>query len=205
MHAFGLLIVILTLGLLSPGPDLILIMKNSLAGHRGLALATAWGICAGLCVHMAYCVVGLGFLIARYPLAFHLMQVTGAFYLMWIGARALVARFGDGQGMTIAPATNAEARRLGFRQGFVTNLLNPKCAFFFMAIFCQMLGCDASLSYRLAVAGVILAHSFVTWTVVVLALSSGWVQRAVMRSRNMIEKVFGGMLVGLGIKVAIAK
>jgi threonine/homoserine/homoserine lactone efflux protein len=198
-----ILLTVCTLGLLSPGPDMMLILKNSLTRHRSAALATVWGISAAIVIHMTYCVLGLGFLLMRHPQIFKMVQYAGAAYLIYIGVRALTAIVPtSGQ---LDKTASRSGRRLGFAQGFWCNLLNPKAAFFFMALFTQMLSPQLGLQERVFYAMVVILHSFIMWTLLVLLLQARAVQQAVMRSRVVVERIFGGLLVALGIKVALTR
>ena len=80
---------ILTVGLLSPGPDFFLIVKNSMSGSRARAFATGWGIAAGLTVQVL--ALSLGLAVAP-PIVLRCIQVAGAVVLAWIGLKALLAR-----------------------------------------------------------------------------------------------------------------
>jgi len=80
---------IMTVGLLSPGPDFFLIVKNSMSGSRARAFATGWGIAGGLTVQVLVLSLGLA---AAPPIVLRCIQMAGALVLAWIGAKALLAR-----------------------------------------------------------------------------------------------------------------
>lgn len=90
-----------TLGMLSPGPDFFLIVRNAARYQRSAAMMTSLGVILGVATHMAYCVAGLAVLITTTPWLFNALKYTGAVYLIWIGIQALRSRGGaprPGQG-----------------------------------------------------------------------------------------------------------
>ena len=83
-----------TLGMLSPGPDFFLIIRNAARYQRSAAMMTSLGVILGVATHMAYCVAGLAVLITTTPWLFNALKYTGAVYLIWIGIQALRSRGG---------------------------------------------------------------------------------------------------------------
>ncbi|MDG0900125.1 LysE family transporter, partial [Pseudomonas sp. L01] len=81
-----------TLGMLSPGPDFFLIIRNAARYQRSAAMMTSLGVILGVATHMAYCVAGLAVLITTTPWLFNALKYTGAVYLIWIGIQALRSR-----------------------------------------------------------------------------------------------------------------
>jgi threonine/homoserine/homoserine lactone efflux protein len=113
--------------MVSPGPDMILVLRNTLLGGRGAGLRTSGGILAGNLVHITYCVVGIGWLISQSILAFTVLKYAGAAYLIYLGIMSFRA------GTTTLDTSSVEGRRRNrswFVQGFVNNLLNPKSTLF---------------------------------------------------------------------------
>ncbi len=136
MPDFDALLVFITAGLLlnlTPGPDVLYIVGRSLSQGRGAGVVSALGIAAGCLFHVAAAAGGLSALIVASPLAFDAVRYAGAAYLVWLGVQAL-----RGGGAALAVATLAPTP-LGaiFRQGVLTNVLNPKVALFFLAFLPQ--------------------------------------------------------------------
>jgi threonine/homoserine/homoserine lactone efflux protein len=128
----------------TPGVDMMLTLSRTLRhGVRG-GLAAAAGIMAGCVVHALAAALGLAALIAASAAAFTVVKWAGAAYLLWLAYGMLrSALAGDGQ--TAAPQL-AESPGVGalFRQGVLTNVLNPKIALFFLALLPQFIDADAS-------------------------------------------------------------
>jgi threonine/homoserine/homoserine lactone efflux protein len=77
---------------IAPGPDFVVVMKNSLGYGRSAGRATALGIASALVIHVSYTILGFAFILQHYPTLFHLIQLAGAGYLVWLGWHALRSR-----------------------------------------------------------------------------------------------------------------
>jgi len=193
---------VLTLALLSPGPDFMIVVKNSIGGERALALGTVLGIGAGLVVQMV--VIGSGLAVLS-PLAIGGVQLAGAAFLAWVGVRAVMSR-GEAsvRGPMAAAAGGAAGRRWeagalrrGFFQGFGCNVLNPKAFLFFVSLLAQALPRHDAPAWRLGVPAAIVLHGVMCWTLIVLALQSRVVARRLGRAQQWLPRVFGGVLIVL--------
>ncbi len=194
-HLAGLLGV-LTLGLLSPGPDFLLILRNSLGPTARRGLGTAAGIALGLAVQVA--AISLGFAALPAP-AMRALQLAGAAYLAYLGLRALCTR-------TTADTASAEpvvhGARSGFVDGLVCNLTNPKAFLFFVGLFAQVLPPGTPLGWRIALPVTIVVHGATLWTLVVLALRAPLVAAQLRRAQHWLPRVFGLALLALAAWLA---
>ena len=122
----------------TPGVDFLLTVSRTLQGGARAGVAAALGINAGCVVHALAAAFGLAALLALYPAAFQVVQWAGAAYLVWLGAGMLwqALRGGAGRAAGAAPAL-ARSFAADFRVGLLTNVLNPKVAFFFLAFLPQ--------------------------------------------------------------------
>lgn len=118
---------------LTPGPDVLYIVGRSVSQGRRAGVVSALGIGAGCLLHVAAAALGLSALMAAVPLAYDGVRYSGAAYLVWLGLRAWRARFG---GLEVRAGEHASLGRI-FRQGVITNVLNPKVAIFFLAFLPQ--------------------------------------------------------------------
>src|SRR5690349_2950271 len=107
---------------ITPGPDMLYVAARSASEGRAAGVASAFGIAAGTLVHIGLVAGGLAAILAAVPVAYTVVRLAGAAYLIWLGARALVRPSGIANEQALAPATRWEV----FRQGVVTNVLNPK-------------------------------------------------------------------------------
>ena len=194
---------IATLGILSPGPDFFMVIKNAARYRRLPAMMTAFGITCGVLTHMSYCVAGLAVVITTTPWLFDILKYAGAVYLIWVGLLDLLARGHksmDMTGVTLQETTLKKA----FLQGYLCNLLNPKATLFFLSIFTQVLSVKSGFPEKLWYAGVILTVSVIWWPMLVVLIQSAPVRRGLAKAQKVIDKMLGGLLIALGIKVALS-
>jgi threonine/homoserine/homoserine lactone efflux protein len=212
IHHYWLFIATAILLIITPGQDTFFILGRSLAGGRSAGVAAALGVSAGSVIHTVLAALGLSALLATSPYAFMAVKFAGAAYLIYIGMRALLTRASGmpGDGGAHSGRVRAEGHRhwAAFRQGVLTNLLNPKVALFFLALLPQFI--DVASPYKVG-AFIALGLSFVTlgaaWCVM-LALAAARLRGAFLRRPSMIHvlnKVAGVLFIGLGLKLAAAR
>ncbi|ATM75482.1 MULTISPECIES: LysE family translocator [Serratia] len=194
---------IATLGMLSPGPDFFLVIKNAARYPRLAAMMTAFGVICGVATHMSYCVAGLAVVITTTPWLFNVLKYAGAVYLIWVGIQALLSRGGSKMNVSSLPQQQVSLKS-AFVQGYLCNLLNPKATLFFLAVFTQVLQINSGLGEKLWYAGIIFGLSAVWWPVLVFLIQSGPVRRGLEKTQKVVDKLLGGMLIALGIKVALS-
>ena len=221
-HLAGLLGV-LTLGLLSPGPDFLLILRNSLGPTAARGLGTAAGIALGLAVQVA--AISLGFAALPAP-AMRALQLAGAADLAYPGLRSLRARADSpapsaaassattpaprehtflsrsGQESVLEVSGPSPALRRGFVDGLVCNLTNPKAFLFFVGLFAQVLPAGTPLGWRIALPVMIVVHGATLWTLIVLALRSPLVAAQLQRAQHWLPRAFGLALLALAAWLA---
>ena len=205
IHDFGLFLLTGVILNLTPGPDTFYILGRSLAQGRGAGVASALGIGAGALVHTLAAALGLSALLAASATAFLTVKLAGALYLLWLGLRMLLSR-------TQAAAIPAEFDSAGFaaafRQGLVTNVLNPKVALFFLAFMPQFIAEDSPTKFA---AFLTLGSCFVvTGTLWCLALA--WIGSRVgerLRGRpglaTGLNRAAGALFVLLGLRLAVSR
>jgi threonine/homoserine/homoserine lactone efflux protein len=118
----------------TPGPDMLYVLGNSVGRGRRAGVVSALGIGGGTLVHTLAAALGLSALLASSPLAYDVLRYAGAAYLIYLGVRTLLSR---GTALTAAAKTGAVPLFALFRQGVLTNVLNPKVALFFLAFLPQ--------------------------------------------------------------------
>ena len=194
---------IATLGILSPGPDFFMVIKNAARYRRLPAMMTAFGITCGVLTHMSYCVAGLAVVITTTPWLFDILKYAGAAYLIWVGLLALLERGHKSMDMTGVTLQETSLKK-AFLQGYLCNLLNPKATLFFLSIFTQVLNVKSGFPEKLWYAGVILTVSVIWWPMLVVMIQSATVRRGLAKAQKVIDKMLGGLLIALGIKVALS-
>ncbi|MEH2921739.1 LysE family transporter [Samsonia erythrinae] len=193
---------IATLGMISPGPDFFLVIRNAARYPRIAALMTAFGVVCGVATHMAYCVAGLAVVITTTPWLFNVLKYAGAAYLIWVGIQALFARGGSKMDVSNLAQQSVSLKK-AFLQGYLCNLLNPKATLFFLAMFTQVLNIHSGIGEKLWYAMIILLLSAVWWPLLVVLFQSTPVRRGLAKVQKWVDKLLGTVLIALGIKVAL--
>ena len=206
IHHYWLFIATAIILVITPGQDTFFILGRSLSGGRSAGIAAALGITAGSVVHTFAAALGLSALLATSPYAFMTVKLAGAAYLVYIGIRALATRASGLPGGDTPVAD--DGRWSAFRQGVLSNLLNPKVALFFLALMPQFI--EATSTYKVG-AFLALGLSFVTLGVawcLVLAIAAAKLRGAFVRRpsmANVLNKMAGAMFIALGLKLATAR
>lgn len=203
VELFWVVVTIGFLGMISPGPDFFLVVKNSLSYPRKYAMMTCLGVVTGIITHMGYCVAGIAIIIKTTPWLFTLLRYSGAAYLIWIGIKVILAKPSGSTYISNGHLKINIGYRKAFLQGYLGNLLNPKATLFFLAIFTQVLALDSSLHDKLMVAAIISVEALIWWPFVVIVFQSSTVQRRYFKIQFVVDKLLGIVLIGLGVKVGL--
>jgi RhtB (resistance to homoserine/threonine) family protein len=185
----------------TPGPDTLYIVSRSVSQGRRAGLVSALGISTGCLVHTGLAAFGLSAILAASATAFEAVKYAGAFYLIYLGIRALRKRPAQVEGMTSSPHRSALAL---YRQGVMTNVLNPKVALFFLAFLPQFIVPNSGLG---PVPFLILGLLFVTqgalWCFLIV-LSASYATKALRtngRAALILEKLTGIVFIALGLNL----
>lgn len=188
-----------------PGPDTAVVTKNVLLHGRRAAFATSLGVSAGLSVWTFAAAVGVASVVRASAVAFTALKLIGALYLIWLGIQAFRAAGHPGTG-TDASASNRPAMGAigGFRQGFLSDLGNPKIGIFFTSLLPQFVDAGHSVLLPFLALGAIFVLMTVLWLFaycVVAARAARTLQRP--RVRAAMDRVTGVVLIALGVRLAI--
>ncbi|MDD3846541.1 MAG: LysE family transporter [Syntrophorhabdaceae bacterium] len=202
----GTIAVIHLLGAMSPGPDLVMSVRNSLTYSRRTGIFTAVGFGLGVAVHVAYCSAGIAVIIARSLLIFSIIRYMGAAYLLYIGIRSVFAR---SSGIEAGPVVVKEdiSPLHAVRVGFLTNILNPKATLFFLGLFTIVISpVTPPPRSILVIAGIVMVIDTVLWfSFVAVFLNERHVRSFFERFQGRFNKVFGGILILLSIRIALSR
>ena len=160
--------------MISPGPDMVIVMRSTLVGGRRAGIWTSFGVLAGNAVHMTYCVLGIGWLISKSIVAFSVLKYAGAAYFIYLGITSFRAR-----ASSLAPVDSEPPAgdRRWFVQGFISNVLNPKGTLFYLGVFTMVITPDTSLAVTLALVASMKTISATFWVVFVHILDRPLVRR----------------------------
>ncbi|MFI4986831.1 MAG: LysE family translocator [Alphaproteobacteria bacterium] len=192
--------------IVTPGPDTALTIRNSLLGGRSGGLATALGVATGQTIWALATSLGMVGLLAASASVFAAVKLLGAAYLIYLGIEALVRALRPAAAGASGPVRGAWQRLAparAFRQGVISNLVNPKMAVFFMSLLPQFAPArDASFA-ALAMLGIIFAAMTLTWLAgyaLAAARAGDFLSRP--RIRRALEAATGAALVALGLRLA---
>jgi RhtB (resistance to homoserine/threonine) family protein len=208
MHHFladwFLLIAVMSVGLISPGPDFIMTVRNSVIYSRRTGVTTAIGLGLGVAVHVTYCLGGLALIISKSIMIFSTLKIIGALYLFYIGINALRSK-GFSETKTELDNTPILNNWTALRNGFITNLFNPKATMFFLALFTQILNPDASLPQKMVYGLTCILMTTMWFSIVATLLTTPRIKAKFLRASKWIDRVCGVLLIGLGIRLAVTK
>ncbi|ALM09720.1 MAG TPA: amino acid transporter [Candidatus Peribacter riflensis] len=191
------------LALISPGPDFAMISRSSLVYSRRSGIYSALGLALGILVHVTYSLVGIGLIISQSILLFSIIKYFGAGYLIYIGIKSLRAR----RVHQTAKDPEAVDRHLpalaALRVGFLTNVLNPKVTLFFLGLFTQVIRPDTPLWLQVLYGLWMSLVTFLWFAFVASVLSHSIIRRRFVAVQHIVERVCGGLLIALGVRVAV--
>lgn len=188
----------------TPGPDTALTIRNSIVGGRRGGVLTAAGVAAGQLVWTVAASVGIAGLLQASQPAFTALKIVGAAYLAFLGVQSILAAV---RGRHDAEENHRRPPELGpwsaVRQGFISNLANPKMAAFFLSLLPQFVRDPSGGFAALLPLGAVFCLMTFGWLsiyAVVLDRVGPFVQRA--RVRRILDAVTGTVLVAFGIRLA---
>src|SRR5690349_9332040 len=205
IHDFGLFLAAGILLNLTPGPDTVYILGRSIAQGREAGVASALGISLGSVFHTSAAALGLSAILATSALAFGTIKLIGGAYLVFLGVKMLLDRRKQ---LSLPSNFRRRTTIAAFRQGVVTNVLNPKVALFFLAFLPQFID---PVSPTKVPAFLALGLTFVTtgtiWCLVLAWFASAFSER--LRANETIgqwlNRATGALFVFLGLRIATAR
>lgn len=202
-----LLITIALLNLLAamaPGPDFAIVTRNTLLCSRTSGIFTSLGIACGILIHITYCSLGLAVIITHSPLLFSAIKFVGGSYLIYIGYQSLCSKAQKLLVPTPGKTKQTVSKWQAYRQGFLTNLLNPKATLFFLALFTLVVDSVAQW-FDIIIALTLFTTVFLWFSTLTLILSHPKIKNLLQRGQGILLKVTGLFLIGFGIVLFLAK
>lgn len=197
----GAFLVVAAIVVITPGVDMAVVTRNALMDGRRAALLTALGINLGVLFWVMAAALGLAAVVAASATAFAAIKFAGAVYLIYLGLMALRL----GQRAEAADAPSREPGRAPFRQGLVSNLLNPKIAVFFTGLLPQFVGSHGSAA-ELLLLGFLFNSLGVAWlTGYALLAARGRNVLSRPAVKRTLDRVTGIVLIGLGARLAFER
>jgi threonine/homoserine/homoserine lactone efflux protein len=205
IHDFGLFLATGILLNLAPGPDTAYIVGRSIAQGRSAGIASALGITVGSIFHTCAAALGLSAILAASAWAFGAVKIIGGGYLVFLGIKMLLERRAR---LNLSSDFHRSTALAAFRQGILTNILNPKVALFFLAFLPQFI--DPGSNAKVA-AFITLGLSFVItgtiWCLILAFFASAFSERlrANQTVAMVLNRTVGALFVFLGLRLAATR
>lgn len=207
MENFYLFILMCIFLIILPGPDTAIATKNTLTAGKMGGLKTALGTCCALLIHTSAAVLGLSAIIVKSALLFSVFKYVGAVYLIYLGVKTLWSLKRKEEVPTIKMNTKSNFQNTScFKQGFLTNILNPKVAVFFLTFLPQFVDSGSNTFTPFLIMGFTYTLLTAVWFLLYVYLInqiSVFMKRP--KTQNIIEGITGTILIGFGVKLALEK
>ena len=205
IHDFGLFLAAAILLNLTPGPDTVYILGRTIAQGREAGIASALGISLGSIFHTCAAALGLSAILATSAVAFGAIKLLGGAYLIFLGLKMFFEQSGQ---LSLPSNFRRRTTAAAFRQGVLTNVLNPKVALFFLAFLPQFI--DPASGTKV-LAFLFLGLTFVTtgtiWCFILAWFASAFSERlrANETVAHWLNRTAGALFVFLGLRLATVK
>lgn len=191
------------LAVVSPGPDFIMITRNSLIYSRKSGIYSAIGLGFGILVHVTYSLIGIGLIISQSILLFSILKFLGAAYLIYIGYKSITSH-----SQTTAAKEIEQRKDLtkfqALRIGFITNATNPKATLFFLSLFSVVISPTTPLFIKVLY-GIEMSIVTSLWFIFVAILfSHSAIKERINKIQNIASKFMGAILIALGVRLALS-
>lgn len=189
------------LAVMSPGPDFFMAVRNSLTYSRKTGIYTAIGFGLGIGVHVGYSIFGLGYIISQSIWIYNIIKYLGAAYLVWVGVQSFLSKSNS---LDVGETTQKEeiSHLKAIRIGFLTNVLNPKATLFFLSLFTIVIGPETPKSTLLFVGFMMMLNTTLWFSFLSYLITHSKVLPFFEKYQTAFNKLFGGILVVIGVKVA---
>ena len=197
---FGSVLLIHLMAVMSPGPDFIMALRNSLTYSRKTGIYTAIGFGIGIGVHIFYCVFGLALIIQSSPLIFNIIKFLGVAYLGYIGVLSIISKTSNievGKQEHLNDISPLKAIHIGF----LTNVLNPKATLFFLSLFTFVIGPSVPTSIALILGGLMMINTAIWFSLVAVFFTQAKIRVLFERYQKIFNVTFGILLIAIAIKI----
>lgn len=191
------------LAVISPGPDFVMVTRNSLIYSRKTGIFSAIGLGLGVIVHVTYSLLGIALIISQSIILFNIIKLLGAGYLIYIGVRSLISKSSNLKLTTEDHKSDISIAK-AIRIGFLTNVLNPKVTLFFLSLFTLVINPSTPLGVKLFMGAEMSVVTSLWFSLVAYLVSHHFVKSRFQKIQHIAERFIGVILIGLGIKVALS-
>ncbi|WP_428742071.1 LysE family translocator [Tenacibaculum sp.] len=189
--------------ILTPGIETIFLINKSISQGRKSGVYTAFGLNTGALVHTLFGALGLSIIVAKSAIFFALIKYLGAAYLIYLGVMKIISRKGMIENLDEEQKKNSA--KSDFKSGFITNILNPKVALFFLAFFPQFISSDQIENpMPFIFMGVSYAVMTTIWYLILTSFAGAFSKKIKENQKIGIRlnKISGAIFVLMGIQIA---
>jgi RhtB (resistance to homoserine/threonine) family protein len=190
-----------------PGPDIAIITKNTITTGKVGGFKTVLGVCCALLIHTSAAILGLSAIIVKSAFLFSVVKYVGAVYLIYLGVKTLWALKKKEEAASVKMNTKSKFPSPScFKQGFLTNILNPKVALLFLTFFPQFINVESNTFIPFLIMGTTYTILTAVWSFLYIYLInyiSAFIKRP--KTQNIIEGITGTILIGFGVKLFLEK
>ncbi|MEU4269674.1 LysE family translocator [Streptomyces sp. NPDC026092] len=187
-----------------PGADFTVVVRSALASRRA-GVACAVGVAGGLLVHTALAVAGLAAVLIAVPVLYRALQIAGGAYVLYLGVQALRGALRATAGEPSADVAGERAVGRAVRQGFLTNVLNPKAPVLFLSLLPQFVPAGAAVLPRtLLLASIVVLLALLWFPLVALGVDRLGHRLRRPRTARTVQGVTGGVLAALGVTLLVS-
>ena len=203
LSLLGLIFVLHLMAVSSPGPDFILVLKNSIQYGKKAGIYLSLGIALGVSVHIIYSLTGVALLLKKNPSLFQTVKSLGAVYVIYLGIKALLDKppkpVNIDAGM-LRQASSPDPKEF-IKMGFLTNILNPKASLFFLSIFSVVIPPGLPWYMILIIVIMMLITNFLWFYLVASLFTREFIVKIYYRYEKYLAKAFGIILILLGLSI----
>ncbi|KEZ51589.1 LysE family translocator [Metabacillus indicus] len=205
MNDFFTFIVLSLFVVMSPGIDTALITNRTISGGKRDGFKMALGITAGALVHTFAAAFGLSAVLMQSAAAFEIVKYIGAAYLIYLGVTSFISK-GKNKEQSVENPKAIHAKGSAFKQGFFSNVLNPKVAIFFLTFLPQFVNTQSHAAKQLILMGIIYTLMCIVWFIV-FVIFINYLRKWLMtpRVQSMMDKATGIVLIAFGLKLALER
>ncbi|CAM2947892.1 LysE family translocator [Vibrio rarus] len=194
----------MTLLTVTPGLDTVLVIRNTSRGGKVDGYITSLGICLGLFVHATWSAIGVAAVISQSPSLFNGIKLVGAAYLCWLGLSGIRSLRNGSSSFNMEANTKSVSRLTSIKEGFLSNVLNPKTAVFYLAFLPQFIDQSGNLwlqSMLLAFIHFCLAMLWQCGLASTLDKAKAWLSNG--RTNYRLQMCSSVVLVALGVLLVV--
>ncbi|GIN22310.1 LysE family translocator [Siminovitchia fordii] len=203
-------IVVVFLLFLIPGPAVIITISQTIKSGRKNGMMVACGIGLGDTIHVMFAVLGLSAILLSSAVAFEIVKYIGAIYLFYLGIQMLLTKAKQEEKPNLEQTSvniDKSSSWKSMKQGFLTEILNPKTALFFLAFLPQFIQNDgSSVTLQLLLLGIVFVLMSLIYTFV-LVYCTNFIGAKMFKTSSVfsdkVEKIVGLIYIGLGIRLAL--